>query len=179
MEFFNMGMITLCTSLIYFNPITSKLLQFTGTSIEQYTSFTPEWYMDTGRELCLFLFTSIFFTNSYEICEYLFVYSKRVYDCGGFRLSIKKDVDDEDDDDVHTRKKVQADLVHLYMGVPFNGAKAFSRMMSTIFVILLFSSGMPVLYFIGMIWFTVSYLAYKLLILKFYKTTVTMNSIIP
>ena len=52
-------------------------------------------------------------------------------------------------------------------------------MMSTVFVILLYSSGMPILYFVGVLWFGGTYLTNKLLILKFYQRTITMNRIIP
>ena len=86
----------------------------------------------------------------------------------GFRLGLKVDPDDEFDDQVYTRKKVQADLVSLYSGKPFNGAKLYARMMSTIFVILIYSSGMPILYFVGLIWFTATYLCNKLLIVNYY-----------
>ena len=92
---------------------------------------------------------------------------------------MKKDLDDDDNDEIYSRKKVHGDVIKLYSGPDFNGAKAYSRMMSTIFVILLFSSGMPILYFIGAIWFIVTYLSYKVFILKFFKRTITMNRIIP
>ena len=103
---------------------------------------------------------------------------KRIYD-RGFRLGVKCDPDDEDDDNVFTKKKVQADLVALYTGAPFKGAKAYARMMSTIFVILIYSSGMPILYLVGVCWFTATYQVNKLLIVNYYQTTITMNRIIP
>ena len=51
--------------------------------------------------------------------------------------------------------------------------------MSTVFVILLYSSGMPILYFIGMIFFGVTFWVHKLLILKFYQRSRTFNRTIP
>ena len=52
-------------------------------------------------------------------------------------------------------------------------------MMSIIFVIMVFSGGMPILYVIGFVYFTSTYLTNKLLILKFYIRTRTMNRSIP
>ena len=52
-------------------------------------------------------------------------------------------------------------------------------MMSTVFVIMLWSSGMPILYFIGFIFFSATYLTNKLLLIKFYLRTLTNSRIIP
>ena len=51
--------------------------------------------------------------------------------------------------------------------------------MSTIFVILIYSSGMPILYFVGTMWFAATYLCNKLLIIYFYQSITTFNRIIP
>ena len=75
--------------------------------------------------------------------------------------------------------KVQADLVALYTGGPFKVAGVFSRMMSILFVTLLYSSGMPILYVVTTIWFWATYHVLKLMILKFLKRTMTANRIIP
>ena len=52
-------------------------------------------------------------------------------------------------------------------------------MMSIIFVIMVFSGGMPILYIIGFIYFLSTYITNKLLILKYYIRTRTMNRSIP
>ena len=67
----------------------------------------------------------------------------------------------------------------MYTGKSFNGAKAYSRMMSIVFVILMYSSGMPILYLIGSIWFFCTYNLNKMFILKYLQRTITMNRIIP
>ena len=72
-------------------------------------------------------------------------------------MNLKKDPEDEDDDEPNTREKVQADLEKLYMGQIFKGEKAYSRMMSTLFVILLYSSGMPIIYVAGSVFYAVTY----------------------
>ena len=67
----------------------------------------------------------------------------------------------------------------LYIGPEIKGAKAFARMMSTLFIIMVYSSGMPIIYLVGMFWFTMMYMINKLLILKYYQTTMTFTRIIP
>ena len=44
---------------------------------------------------------------------------------------------------------------------------------------MLWSSGMPILYFIGFLWFTVTFLTNKLLLLKYYQRTLTNTKDIP
>jgi len=51
--------------------------------------------------------------------------------------------------------------------------------MSILFCILLYSGGMPILYFIGIVLYTFTYLAHKLLILKFYQKSRTLTRTIP
>ena len=52
-------------------------------------------------------------------------------------------------------------------------------MMSILFCILLYSGGMPILYFIGIVLYTFTYLIHKCLILKFYKKSRTLTRTIP
>ena len=44
-------------------------------------------------------------------------------------------------------------------------------MMSTVFVVLCYSSGMPILYLIGFIFFSITFLVNKVLLIKYYKRT--------
>ena len=52
-------------------------------------------------------------------------------------------------------------------------------MMSTLFVILLYSSGMPVLYLVGAFFFAFTFYSNKMLILKYYRTSLTLSRNIP
>jgi len=70
-------------------------------------------------------------------------------------------------------------LEELYTGKEFEGEKAFSRMMSTLFVILMYSSGMPILYVIGAFFYGFTYFVSKALIIKFYRTSTTLSRTIP
>ena len=71
----------------------------------QYTSFTPAWYMDTGKGFCIFLLTSVFVTCTDDLNKYMKKSAKQFYD-RGFKYRIKSDPNDEDDDGVITKFKV-------------------------------------------------------------------------
>jgi hypothetical protein len=65
------------------------------------------------------------------------------------------------------------------MGEVFKGEKAYSRMMSTLFVIIMYSSGMPIMYLNGFIFYAVTYLINKYLLIKFYQKSRTLTRSIP
>jgi hypothetical protein len=65
------------------------------------------------------------------------------------------------------------------MGNIFKGEKNFSRMMSTLFVILTYCSGMPIMYLNGFIFYLVTYCVNKFLILSFYQKSRTLTRSIP
>lgn len=50
----------------------------------------------------------------------------------------------------------------------FKGEKAYSRMMSTLFVILMYSGGMPIMYLIGFVFYIVTYFVNKFLLINYY-----------
>ena len=52
-------------------------------------------------------------------------------------------------------------------------------MMSTLFVIQMYSSGMPIMYMIGFIFFSVTYAVNKYLLINFYQKSRTLTRSIP
>mmetsp|Transcript_5131 Transcript_5131/g.7847 ORF Transcript_5131/g.7847 Transcript_5131/m.7847 type:complete len:137 (+) Transcript_5131:5435-5845(+) len=52
-------------------------------------------------------------------------------------------------------------------------------MMSTLFVILMYSSGMPILYVVGAFFYMFTFYTSKMLIIKFYRTSTTLSRTIP
>lgn len=67
----------------------------------------------------------------------------------------------------------------LYTGKEFKGEKAYSRMMSTMFVILMYSSGMPIMYFTGAVFYIVTFMVNKFLLINFYQKSRTLTRTIP
>lgn len=160
MEFFNMGIIML---LLAFDPSgTSQKMAGQGEPII-YEGFETSWYSVLGKKLCLTLFMSTFATNVGEVKKIGEASAKRLVDRKGLP-NIKKDLEDEDDDEVNTKQILQLDVEALYTGGKFEGEKTFSRMMSTLLVITTYSSGMPILYLVGAFFFSATYLVNKLVI---------------
>ena len=98
MEFTNIACILLLTSFDVFSP----LLDIFGISRRQANSFNPAWYMDTGTHICYIIFISGVVSNVTDLTIYSYVLLKRTLDRRCKRL--KRDPDDEDDDDVNTAR---------------------------------------------------------------------------
>lgn len=123
--------------------------------------------MDYGKSICIFIFMSSFVVNSRDLGRWILTMIVRCIDRKG-KINIKLDPEDEDCDQPNTRIRIQADLEKLYMGKIFKGEKAYSRMMSTMFVIQMYSSGMPILYLNGFVFYIVTYWANKILLIYYY-----------
>lgn len=103
--------------------------------------------------MCFTVFVSTIVTNLNEAFRIAKVFIARFKD-RGYKTTIKKkkknDIDsDSDDAEVNTKLETQGDLEKLYLGDKFEGEKSFSRMMSTLLVVLSFSAGMPFLYVVA------------------------------
>ena len=89
------------------------------------------------------------------------------------------DEEDEEDDKPNSKLKIYDEIEELYTGSEFDGEGGFSRMMSTLFVIILYSSGMPFMYVVGAIFFIITYFFEKFFILKYYQRSLTIKRIVP
>ena len=106
MEFFNMGIIIVLTS---FDP-TNIMNLIRGTEDKKmYMGFEARWYGNVGQDLCTTIFLSALATNIPEVTGYLKVELKRLFD-RGFKPNLKKDLEDEDDDEPNSKLKLQEDL---------------------------------------------------------------------
>jgi hypothetical protein len=65
------------------------------------------------------------------------------------------------------------------MGGDFDGEGNLSRMMSHLMVLIAFSSGMPNLYFVGFVFFFLTFMVEKWNLILYYKKATTINRIIP
>lgn len=122
---------------------------------------------------------NIFSSNVSDYLGYFKVAINRLKDrqC---KSNMKRYPNDEDDDEPNTLMKTQDGLEKLYEGKEFEGEKNLSRMASTFIVIMIYSSGMPILYIIGIAFFFVTYVNEKWLLFKFYKRTESkLNKDIP
>lgn len=175
MEFFNMAFIVLITS---FDPSNTVNILRGTPQAKVYQGFEPKWYTDVGDGICQTIFLSAVFTNIPEIQEYVKAEATRLMD-RGFKPNLKKDLEDEIDDEPNSKLKLQDHLDELYLGPEWDGPGAISRMISTLLVICSYSSGMPILYVIGFVFFYLTYLVNKLVLFKFYQKTLTLDRLLP
>ena len=60
-----------------------------------------------------------------------------------------------------------------------NGAFVYAQFFTTIWCVLAYSSGMPILYPVACVNFTIIYWVYKILMVKYYRKTVSFNQDLP
>ena len=152
MEYLNIGLIQLALSLNSFEYF-YQLMGVPSPATDTSGDFNSEWYMQTGNAICIFIFASAFLNSAAYFFWFALKCCLQARDRRCRRLQ-----PDEDEDIPNTRQKIQEDLEDLYTGKPFQGEKTYSRMMSTLFVILMYSSGVPILYAIGAVFYILNYL---------------------
>jgi hypothetical protein len=95
-----MGVIVLITSFDQIG-ITDMLLGKLSANNNVYKEFEPNWYMDYGNKICLFIFMSAFLVNSKDFVRFTITVIYRCIDRKG-KLNLKLDPEDEDDDTPNT-----------------------------------------------------------------------------
>ena len=65
------------------------------------------------------------------------------------------------------------------MGREFEGETSYSRMMSHLMVLIAYSSGMPILYFVGFAFFFLTFMVEKWNLILIFQKTTTLNRVIP
>lgn len=91
----------------------------------------------------------------------------------------KKNDDDDNDVDVNTKKLVQQDLNRLYTGDQIAGHYVYAQNYTYLWCVLMYSTGLPILYPFACVFYFVLYWVYKWLLLKFYARTTKFNQDIP
>jgi asparagine N-glycosylation enzyme membrane subunit Stt3 len=97
----------------------------------------------------------------------------------GFNASVKKDLEDPDDDQVNTQCEDQEALEELYQGDQFEGDLAISRLGSTTVICLMFGAGMPVMYLNGILFFVLTFYIGKLLLFQYYQKSTDLDRFLP
>lgn len=64
---------------------------------------------------------SCFLSLPGDLSDLIRSFFKRIYD-RGFKIQVKKDTEDEDDDEVNSKCKTQEELEEIYTGEQFEGA---------------------------------------------------------
>ena len=99
------------------------------------------------------------------------------------RIEKTKEETEADEDgtghDVHTKKLTQYDLNALYTGDQISSHYVYAQNYTYLFCVMMFSTGLPILYPFACIAFFVLYWVYKFLLLKYYEKTTKFNEELP
>lgn len=172
-----MGLIILLTSFDHLG-LQEKMMGQLAAKHQVYDGFEPNWYMTYGNKICTFIFMSAFILSLKDGRWFILTILRRLKD-RNFGMNLKQDPEDEDCDKPNTKMRVQSDLEKLYTGRMFKGEKAYSRMMSTLFVISMYCGGMPIMYVVGSVFYTVTYIVNKVMIFQFYTKSRTLTRTVP
>ena len=94
-------------------------------------------------------------------------------------MNIKKDIEDDGDDEVNTKQLTQDELNELYTGDEFSGEESFSRMISIMLVCLTYSAGMPLMYFVGFVFFFTTFIVNKIMLITYLQKTTKLSRVTP
>ncbi len=126
---------------------------FTGL----FKDLNPYWYLYVGVTIIFCMILNIITPHIAPLIFYLLANTKRCCDRNCCNKGKK------------TKKVTRQEYLNLYIGPNFDIGTRYSQMLSTIFVTLVYSSGMPILYICCCLFFILTYWVDKCLILKFYK----------
>jgi len=126
---------------------------FTG----KYTDFDPGWYSDVGSTIFFYMILNIITPHIAPLISYTLTNIKRFFDrcCAINKIS---------------SKQTKNEFFDLYVGPEFSMGSRYAQILSTIFVVIIFSSGIPFLYVCCFLFFVITYWVDKFMILRFYKT---------
>ena len=119
--------------------------------------FDFQWYYYYARRIPLFLLIGVAIYNLFDLVKFLWVLCQRWRD-RKYKMNLAKDPDDPQNDEPNSRMRMQSELEKLYSGSQFNLERAYTRMMSPLFLIISYSSGVPILYMFGAIYFGITYM---------------------
>ena len=125
----------------------------------QHSDFSADWYKNVGSGLVLTMMFNIFAPHTWPLYR-VGLQRFRIWRDRGFDWSAKH----------ISRQLTQDDLEDMYSGPPFQIATRYGQMLNTIFVTLLFSPGLPLLWWTAAATFFVSYWVDKFLFCRYYST---------
>lgn len=126
---------------------------FTG----KYADLDPAWYFDVGSTIIFYMIINIFSPHLASLLKYFYLVCKRKCD----RSSSKSK---------YTSKLTKTEYLKLYVGPEFLLGSRYAEILCTIFISLIYSSGMPILYASCFLYFIITYWIDKWMILRFYRT---------
>ena len=126
---------------------------FTG----KYDDLNPSWYFDVGSTILFYMIINIFSPHIACLISYYYLLMRR---CCDRKFSKNK----------NTAKLTRTEYFDLYIGPEFSIGSRYAQILSSIFVVLIYSSGMPILYICCFLFFLITFWVDKWMILRFYRT---------
>jgi len=80
---------------------------------------------------------------------------------------------------LRTKKVLQSDVENLYIGEEIASFYVYAQFFTTLWCVLTYSSGIPILYPVAFLNYLVLYWVYKILLIKYYRKTVSFNQDLP
>ena len=80
---------------------------------------------------------------------------------------------------MRSKQLLQEDLNELYTGKQISSHYVYAQLFTYLYCIMMFSTGMPLLYLFGAIFYTIFYWFYKCMLLKDYTRTNKINEELP
>ncbi len=116
-----------------------------------YAEFSVEWYRVVGSTIVLTMLIRTVAPHIATVAQVCYTALKRCYDR---RCTC---------DNKKTRKVIQSDYENVYMGPEFTLDSRYAQTLTLIFTIFMYSSGLPILYMIGFVYFLFTYWIDKIL----------------
>jgi len=173
MQFINIAIVILVVNM---QLIQGKFLGFLPLFNGQYSDFNSDWYSNVGKTLCLTMLINIFSPHASKLLLPLINLLSRCLD-RGCKLQILED--ETDQTTFRTKKVMQEDLNTLYTGAQISSHYVYAQNFTYLWVVLMYSTGMPLLYPFACIFYFVLYWVYKFLLLKYYERTNRFNEELP
>jgi hypothetical protein len=133
---------------------------FTG----DYNDFDPQWYTFVGSTIILYMIINTVTSHLPLLFSFIIFSIRKCKDTCCGRI---------------TRKRTRQEFLELHTGPEFGMGIRYSQMLTTIFVIVVFASGMPSLYILCFTFFFISYWIDKILILRYYRSPPHINLYMP
>lgn len=144
----------------------------------EYADFDSAWFSQVGKTLTLTLLINIFTPHISKLSLPFLKLLKRCLDRGCSQRVWRAKAKPEDSD-VNTKLLIQSDLNVLYTGDQIQSHYVYAQNFTYMCVVLMYSSGMPILYPFAAVFYCVLYWVYKGLLLKYYGKTTKFNKEIP
>jgi hypothetical protein len=148
LQFINTGLVIVLVN-VYIGPVKNwwkDFPMFTGN----YEDFDPSWYSDVGTTINFTMFINIFVPHLSAFMGVFLNFLKRCSDggCSGGK---------------RTKKTNKKEYLDLYTGPNFGIDIRYAQLLTFIFVSLVYSSGIPILYFCVLLYLIITYFVDKYL----------------